>query len=132
MEFEKNTAENSSLVAAREEASKAYAAAQKRYQTESAGLCSNDGGEDATLNDQLIAARNEISQAETNMKNGKMKIAHSQSELKKRRSEMKAASGEHSQDMKTVDNVSRQISQMQVSKLIVFISLGFIAIFSGI
>jgi len=32
----------------------AFAAAQKKFQTESAGLASNEDGEDATLNDQLI------------------------------------------------------------------------------
>ena len=53
-ELEKNTAENANAVQHRQEVKTAYETAQKKLQQESAGLASNDSGEDATLNDQLL------------------------------------------------------------------------------
>lgn len=57
-ELERNTTENASAVRQREDVKAAFATAQKKFQTESAGLASNDDGEDATLNDQLIGRCN--------------------------------------------------------------------------
>ena len=54
VELERNTAENANAVKQRQEAKEAFATAQKKFQTESAGLARNEDGEDATLNDQLI------------------------------------------------------------------------------
>jgi len=53
-ELNANRLSNENAVKEREGAKAAYASAQKRFQSESAGLASNEDGEDATLNDQLL------------------------------------------------------------------------------
>ena len=52
--MEHNTAENANAVKHRQEVKDAFVTAQQNFEKESAGLASNDDGEDSTLNDQLI------------------------------------------------------------------------------
>ncbi|XP_067931601.1 structural maintenance of chromosomes protein 2-like [Watersipora subatra] len=112
-ELDQNTAANADAVRQRQEVKDSFAAAQKRFQTEAAGLASNEDGENATLNDQLIAAKNAISEAETVMKSSEMKVKHSEAEVKKRKAEVKQTSAEYDKDKVTLDNTSKQIKRFE-------------------
>lgn len=65
------------LNALREESEKdadALAAAQQHFNAVSAGLSSNADGEDATLAEQMMTCKNEISKAVTEAKQVRMKV----------------------------------------------------------
>lgn len=63
----------------------------------------------------LTAAKNAISQADTDVKNSQMKIKHSQEEVKKRKSEVKKSSSDYDKDKANLDNLTKQISKIKVS-----------------
>lgn len=64
----------------------------------------------------FTAAKNAISQADTDIKNSQMKIKHSQEEAKKRKSELKKSSSDYDKDKSNLDNVTKQINKIKVSK----------------
>ncbi|XP_009987093.1 PREDICTED: structural maintenance of chromosomes protein 2, partial [Tauraco erythrolophus] len=67
----------------------ALAAAQQHFNAVSAGLSSNDDGEEATLAGQMMTCKNEISKAVTEAKQTQMKLNYAQKELKTKQAEVK-------------------------------------------
>ncbi|XP_073977324.1 structural maintenance of chromosomes 2 isoform X3 [Rhodnius prolixus] len=59
----------------------ALEAAQQKFQAVSSGLLANEDGENATLQDQLMAVKHRLTQAETEIKQFQIQIKHSKSEL---------------------------------------------------
>lgn len=104
-ELEKNMAEDSKALAAKEKEVKkltdglhglqeasnkdaeALAAAQQHFNAVSAGLSSNEDGAEATLAGQMMACKNDISKAQTGAKQAQMKLKHAQQELKNKQAE---------------------------------------------
>ncbi|XP_009490394.1 structural maintenance of chromosomes protein 2 [Pelecanus crispus] len=90
-EKEVKTAEKelNDLQEASEKDADALAAAQQHFNAVSAGLSSNDDGEEATLAGQMVTCKNEISKAVTEAKQAQMKLNYAQQELKKKQAEVK-------------------------------------------
>ncbi|XP_022781443.1 structural maintenance of chromosomes protein 2-like [Stylophora pistillata] len=96
-----------------QEDSKALKTAQDHFHAVSAGLSSNEDGEDKTLADQIMTFKNEISSAETESKQGQMRLKHAQSELKKKRSELKNTEKSYKKDKDVYDAVEKSKSKLE-------------------
>ncbi|CAH1773975.1 unnamed protein product [Owenia fusiformis] len=98
---------------------KAHEAAQKHFHAVSAGLSSNADGEDASLNDQLLAARNEISNCSTETKQATMRLKHHQQEIKKKQADLKKTDQAYKKDKATLDAVKKNSQKLEaeMSKL---------------
>lgn len=69
--------------------------AQKKYQKISAGLLESEDGTNATLEQQLINAKQSITQAQTELKQCKMTLDHNSQQLSKKQKEMKNTANEY-------------------------------------
>jgi len=78
-----------------------------------AGLSTNQDGQDATLNDQLIAAKKDISNSETEMKQVEMKLKHAHSELKKKTGELKQTEQGYKKDEATLEVATKSIKTLE-------------------
>jgi len=93
--------------------SEAVKVAQDHFHAVSAGLSSNEGGEDKTLADQIMTCKNEISSAETESKQAQMKLKHAQSELKKKQSELKNTEKSYKKDKDVYDAIEKSKSKLE-------------------
>jgi len=93
--------------------SEAVKVAQDHFHAVSAGLSSNEGGEDKTLADQVMTCKNEISSAETESKQAQMKLKHAQSELKKKQSELKNTEKSYKKDKDVHDAIEKSKSKLE-------------------
>ncbi|XP_077981159.1 structural maintenance of chromosomes protein 2-like [Glandiceps talaboti] len=91
----------------------AVTAAQKHFHAVSAGLSSNDDGEDKTLADQMMDAKNQISEAETKTKQAQMKLKVSQSDIKKKQAELKKTEKEYSKDKDAFEAVQKNKTKLE-------------------
>ncbi|NXM04576.1 SMC2 protein, partial [Tyrannus savana] len=81
----------------------ALAAAQKRFNALSAGVCSNNNGEEASLSEQMMICKNEISKAVTDIKQAQMKLNYAQKELKTKETEVKKMDKGYTEDQKAFE-----------------------------
>lgn len=97
----------------------AHLAAQRRLQAVNAGLSSNDDGQDASLNNQLMAARREISNSETEIKQSQMKLKHDQQEMKKKAEELKQTEGAYKKEQQSFDALKKATEKLddEIKKL---------------
>ncbi|XP_032230593.2 structural maintenance of chromosomes protein 2 [Nematostella vectensis] len=93
--------------------SEAVKTAQEHYHAVSAGLSSNDDGEDKTLADQIMGCKNDISNAETGAKQAQLKLKHSQAELKKKRAELKATEKGYEKDKQAFDAIEKSKAKIE-------------------
>ncbi|XP_077545843.1 structural maintenance of chromosomes 2 [Haemaphysalis longicornis] len=102
-----------------EKDAEAVAAAQKHFQAVSAGLASNAEGEEATLAEQLRAAKNDIAEAETESRQAEMRLKHSQEEAKKKQAECKKTETSYQKDGAANKAVEKELNALraQLSKL---------------
>ncbi|XP_015779303.1 PREDICTED: structural maintenance of chromosomes protein 2-like [Acropora digitifera] len=96
-----------------QEDNKAVKAAQDHFHAVSAGLSSNEGGEDKTLADQIMTCKNEISAAETESKQAHLKLKHAQSELKKKQSELKNTEKSYKKDKDVHDAIVKSKAKLE-------------------
>ncbi|KAK2514929.1 Smc2 [Columba guinea] len=104
------------LNALREESEKdadALAAAQQHFNAVSAGLSSNADGEDATLAEQMMTCKNEISKAVTEAKQAQMKLNYVQKELKTKRAEVKKMDGGYKKDKEALEAVRKTKEKLE-------------------
>ncbi|KAK2569628.1 Structural maintenance of chromosomes protein 2 [Acropora cervicornis] len=92
---------------------KAVKAAQDHFHAVSAGLSSNEGGEDKTLADQIMTCKNEISSAETESKQAHLKLKHAQSELKKKQSELKNTEKSYKKDKDVHNAIEKSKAKLE-------------------
>ncbi|XP_025958908.2 structural maintenance of chromosomes protein 2 [Dromaius novaehollandiae] len=85
----------------------ALAVAQKRFNAVSAGLSSNDDGEEATLAGQMMTCKNEISKAVTEAKQAEMKLKYAQKELKTKQAEVKRMDEGYKKDKEAFEAVRK-------------------------
>ncbi|KAM6289424.1 structural maintenance of chromosomes protein 2 [Aegotheles albertisi] len=118
-EAKKIEKELNALQEASEKDANALAAAQQLFNAVSAGLSSNDNGEEATLAGQMMTCKNEISKAVTEAKQAQMKLNYAQQELKKKQAEVKKMDGGYKKDQealevvrKTKENLENQMKQL--------------------
>ncbi|XP_058973513.2 structural maintenance of chromosomes protein 2 [Pocillopora verrucosa] len=96
-----------------QEDSKALKIAQDHFHAVSAGLSSNEDGEDKTLADQIMTFKSEISSAETESKQGQMRLKHAQTELKKKQSELKNTEKSYKKDKDVYDAIEKSKSKLE-------------------
>ncbi|PSN36598.1 Structural maintenance of chromosomes protein 2 [Blattella germanica] len=91
----------------------ALTAAQRKFQAVSAGLMASDDGADATLQDQLMAVKQEVAQAQTEAKQSQMQLQHCQTELNDKQQEMKQTATDYQKDKKNLENMEKELTKLQ-------------------
>ncbi|XP_013399508.1 structural maintenance of chromosomes protein 2 [Lingula anatina] len=112
-ELEKFNETYSRLLQQSKDDEEAIVAAQKHFHAVSAGLSSNDEGEAATLADQLMAAKNDISNADTETKQAQMKLKHNQQEIKKKQAELKKTEQGYKKDKDAYDALEKNLQKLE-------------------
>ncbi|NWU70394.1 SMC2 protein, partial [Pterocles burchelli] len=102
-EVKKIEEELNALQEASEKDADALAAAQQHFNAVSAGLSSNDDGEEATLAGQMVACKNEISKAVTGAKQAQLKLNYAQQELKTKQAEVKKGDAGYKKDQAALE-----------------------------
>ncbi|KAM6391671.1 structural maintenance of chromosomes protein 2 [Rhynochetos jubatus] len=95
------------LQEASEKDASALAAAQQHFNAVSAGLSSNDDGEEATLAEQMMTCKNEISKAVTEAKQTQMKLNYARQELKTKEDEVKNMDKGYKKDHEALEAVRK-------------------------
>ncbi|EOB00725.1 Structural maintenance of chromosomes protein 2, partial [Anas platyrhynchos] len=85
----------------------ALAAAQQNFNAVHAGMSKNGDGEEATLADQMMTCKNEISKAVTEAKQAQMKLKYTQQELKTKQAEVKKMDGSYKKDQEAFEAVKK-------------------------
>uniref|UniRef100_A0A1E1XGS4 Structural maintenance of chromosomes protein n=1 Tax=Amblyomma aureolatum TaxID=187763 RepID=A0A1E1XGS4_9ACAR len=118
-QVEKLEAAHAELAEQSERDAEAVAAAHKHFQAVSAGLASNTEGEEATLAEQLRAAKDDIAQAETVSRQAEMRLKHSQEEAKKKQAECKQTEASYKKDESANKAIEKELNAIraQLSKL---------------
>ncbi|XP_058055070.1 structural maintenance of chromosomes protein 2 [Anopheles bellator] len=112
-EMERRGATFQTLKDACEADSGAFAAAQKRFEAVSAGLSTNEDGEAATLQDQLMDAKQKSSEAATAIKQSEMELKHSQKLLREKQGNMNNSDAAYLEDKRKLTKLEGQIGQME-------------------
>uniref|UniRef100_A0A670KBF2 Structural maintenance of chromosomes 2 n=1 Tax=Podarcis muralis TaxID=64176 RepID=A0A670KBF2_PODMU len=112
-EVNKITDALSALQEANNKEMEALTAAQQHFNAVSAGLSSNEDGEDATFAGQIMACKNDMSKAETEAKRAQMKLKHAQQELKTKQAEVKKMDAGYKKDQETFEAVKRQKEKLK-------------------
>jgi len=89
-------------------------ACEARLQAISTGMYVADGGgEDATLQDQLIRCKQAIAEAKTHTKQAEMKLTHTKQELKRKAPELQKTEAQHKRDMADVDRMEKEVANLR-------------------
>lgn len=119
LEDKANTAANlkemyDSLREENERATEALKEAQSRYEAISVGKFSaGEGGKSATLAQQMIAAREAVTQAETSTKTCEMQLKHNAKELKRMEGELKKTESERKRDTANLQKYEDQVASAE-------------------
>ncbi|XP_053685055.1 structural maintenance of chromosomes protein 2 [Sabethes cyaneus] len=101
-----------SLKDANEADAKAFDDAQKRFEAVSAGLSTNEDGEAATLQDQLMAAKQKTAESATAIKQSEMELKHCQQLLKEKQGDMNSSDAAYLADKKLLTDTEKQIQKL--------------------
>ncbi|XP_009284488.1 PREDICTED: structural maintenance of chromosomes protein 2 [Aptenodytes forsteri] len=112
-EVKKIEKELNALQEASEKDADALAVAQQHFNAVSAGLSSNDDGEEATLAGQMMTCKNEISKAVTEAKQAQMKLNYAQQELKTKQAEVKKMDGGYKKDQEALEAVRKTKEKLE-------------------
>ncbi|XP_065717437.1 structural maintenance of chromosomes protein 2 isoform X1 [Patagioenas fasciata] len=112
-EIQKIQKELNALQEESEKDADALAAAQQHFNAVSAGLSSNADGEDATLAEQMMTCKNEISKAVTEAKQAQMKLNYVQKELKTKQAEVKKMDGGYKKDKEALEAVRKTKEKLE-------------------
>ena len=93
---------------------KAFADAQKRFQAVSAGLVTNEDGEAASLQDQLMTAKKQLSEAKTTIKQCDMQLKHNTKMLNEKQNSRQTSDAAYTKDKQNHDNLEAKITQLTV------------------
>lgn len=91
----------------------ALVAAEKRLQAISSGMYSAEDGENATLQEQLINTKANITKAKTDTKTAEMKLKHNKEELKKKQQELKHTASEYTKDKSLLDRIEKEVKNLE-------------------
>uniref|UniRef100_A0A4W6G657 Structural maintenance of chromosomes protein n=1 Tax=Lates calcarifer TaxID=8187 RepID=A0A4W6G657_LATCA len=99
--------------------SAALEAAEQHFKAVSAGLSTNEDGEEATLAGQMMACKNDMSKADTEAKQAQMTLKHAQTELKTKQAEVKKMDSGYKKDQDNFQAVrsSREKLEAELAKL---------------
>ncbi|XP_066993531.2 structural maintenance of chromosomes protein 2 [Anabrus simplex] len=97
----------------------ALEAAQQKLRDVTSGLLSNEYGEAASLQDQLMTAKQEVAQAQTEKKQAEMQMEHCKKELQVKQKEMTRTAKDFEKDQKDLDRIEEELAaaQRDISKL---------------
>ncbi|XP_077107072.1 structural maintenance of chromosomes protein 2 isoform X3 [Ranitomeya variabilis] len=112
-EIKKITDSFSTLQETSQKDTEAFTAAQQHFNAVSAGLSSNEDGEEATLAGQMMTCKNDISKAETEAKQAQLKLKHAQQELKTKQAEVKAMDSGYKKDSETYEAVKKNKEKLE-------------------
>ncbi|XP_010003765.1 PREDICTED: structural maintenance of chromosomes protein 2 [Chaetura pelagica] len=112
-EVKKMEEELKALQEASEKDAAVLTAAQQHFNALSAGLSSNDDGEEATLAGQMMTCKNEISKAVTEAKQAQMKLNYAQQELKKKQADVKKMDGNYKKDQGALEVVRKAKEKLE-------------------
>ncbi|XP_037530912.1 structural maintenance of chromosomes protein 2 [Nematolebias whitei] len=104
------------LQAVQEEGQKdtaAFEAAEQHFKAVSAGLSTNEDGEEVTLAGQMMACKNDISKADTEAKQAQMTLKHAQAELKSKQAEVKKMDSGYKKDQDALQAVRNNKDKLQ-------------------
>lgn len=93
--------------------SDAFIAAQETYHKISAGLLENDAGENATLEQQLMNAKQTATQAQTEVKQCEMTLSHSKQQLTKKQNDMRSTENDYKKDSKKLTDVEQSLQKIE-------------------
>lgn len=93
--------------------SDALLAAQETYQKISSGLLENDTGENATLEQQLINAKQSATQAQTEIKQCEMTLSHSKEQLVRKQNDMRSTENDYKKDSKKLADVEQNLQRIE-------------------
>ncbi|KAK2575757.1 hypothetical protein KPH14_003647 [Odynerus spinipes] len=93
--------------------SEALLAAQERYQKISSGLLQTDEGENATLEQQLIHAKQRVTQAKTERVQCQMMLEHAKSQLNKKLKDMRDTEGEYIKYNKALEKKEEELKSFE-------------------
>uniref|UniRef100_A0A8D3CCD5 Structural maintenance of chromosomes protein n=1 Tax=Scophthalmus maximus TaxID=52904 RepID=A0A8D3CCD5_SCOMX len=97
----------------------ALEAAEQHFKAVSAGLSTNEDGEEATLAGQMMTCKNDMSKADTEAKQAQMTLKHAQTELKTKQAEVKKMDSGYKKDQDSMQAVrgSREKLEAELAKL---------------
>ncbi|XP_045904047.1 structural maintenance of chromosomes protein 2 [Micropterus dolomieu] len=118
-EVSKSTEQLQALQEEGQKDSAALEAAEQHFRAVSAGLSTNEDGEEATLAGQMMTCKNDMSKADTEAKQAQMTLKHAQAELKSKQAEVKKMDSGYKKDQDTLQAVSssREKLQAELAKL---------------
>ncbi|KAJ8670143.1 hypothetical protein QAD02_001402 [Eretmocerus hayati] len=93
--------------------SEAVVAAQEAYQKISSGLLQCEDGSNATLEQQLINAKQNLSEAQTEIKQCEMTLSHNKQLLTKKKSEMQSTADENKSDNAKLESMQRDVTNLE-------------------
>ena len=93
--------------------SEAVIAAQEAYQKISSGLLQCDDGSNATLEQQLINAKQKLSQAQTEIKQCEMTLSHNKQQLSKKKVDMKSTENDSQKDNKKLEDLQKDLKNFE-------------------
>ncbi|KAL6267069.1 hypothetical protein P5V15_000145 [Pogonomyrmex californicus] len=92
---------------------KAVLEAQEKYQKVSAGLLESEDGENATLEQQLISAKQNMTQAQTELKQCEMTLNHNRQQLNKKQKDMHSTENEYKKYNVDLEKKEKELKNLQ-------------------
>ncbi|KAF2889427.1 hypothetical protein ILUMI_16746, partial [Ignelater luminosus] len=93
----------------------AFAASQRKYEAISVGMEVNDAGETETLQDQLISAKQQAAQANTEIKQATMQLNYLQTQLKEKQKELGSNTSDYQKDMSHLKAMEKEVQTLEKS-----------------
>ncbi|XP_012525199.1 structural maintenance of chromosomes protein 2 [Monomorium pharaonis] len=87
--------------------------AQEKYQKISAGLLESEDGKNATLEQQLISAKQSITQAQTELKQCEMTLNHNRQQLNKKQKDMHNTGNEYKKYNVDLENKEKELKNLE-------------------
>ncbi|EDW61270.1 structural maintenance of chromosomes protein 2 [Drosophila virilis] len=92
---------------------KAYEDAQRKFEAVSQGLSTNEDGQACTLQEQLIAAKQQLSEAQTTIKTSEMELRHTRSLLNQKQGETQTNDAAYIKDKRLHDQLEAEIKNLE-------------------
>lgn len=87
--------------------------AQEKYQKISAGLLESEDGQNATLEQQLISAKQSITQAQTELKQCEMMLDHNRQQLNKKQKDMHSTNNEYKKYNMDLEKKEKELKNLE-------------------
>ncbi|KAH8393307.1 hypothetical protein KR215_003892 [Drosophila sulfurigaster] len=92
---------------------KAYEDAKRKLEAVSQGLSTNEDGEACTLQEQLIAAKQHLSEAQTTIKTSEMELRHTRTLLNQKQGETQTNDAAYTKDKSLQDQLEAEVKNLE-------------------